>query len=110
MGFLDKLLFWKKDESLPDLDLPDLPAPEMPGQAPQPAGPAPFPQRRYPEVQGFDQQLEQPRVEPGPAPMGRDEISLISAKLDTVKAQLDAVLQRLDRMEFGERSYQQRWR
>jgi len=121
MSFLDKLLFWKKDESLPDLDLPDLPAgPEQPMQAPgQQMGrmqsAMPDVQNQYPEVEGFNQQpsapsFDRPSQTVDRSPAGRDDFSLVSAKLDTIKAQLDSVLQRLDRIEYGERSYQKRWR
>lgn len=43
--------------------------------------------------------------------MSQDQqFQILSAKLDTIKAQLETVIQRLDRIERDEHPYKERWR
>ena len=117
MGLLDKIMFWKKEEE----PLPEFPAPaEMtPAEPSAPMGmehfgmPRPMPGVTEPPVeapafappQSFQQQQQF-------APSTEQQLQLISSKLDTIKAQLETVLQRLDRLERKDElsPYQQRWR
>jgi hypothetical protein len=132
MSVLDKLFFWKKEESPAELTVPDLPAgpglsaegmsmpheeqppslgEPMPGQPEQMTEPSMPEPRMGPSTFGSHARPELEQVPP-PQVSGGEDLSLISAKLDTIKAQLDAVLQRLERMEYSkeDRSYQKRWR
>ena len=97
---LDKLKFWKKEE------IPDYPHPEQSEFGPKNEfgqqnfeafeQPTPF------APQAFEQKAGQSTEQ---------QIQLISAKLDTIKAQLETVLQKLDSQERKEeRPYQQRWK
>ncbi|OYT32509.1 hypothetical protein DRJ22_02735 [Candidatus Woesearchaeota archaeon] len=138
MSFLSKLMFWKKEgapplEAPPELPpLPDLGKPAdlgpppsemppslgLPSEKPSaeftpPASPAHVPESlpglEEPSPSGFAQS----RFAPPSAPASADKLEIISAKLDTLKAQLDSVLQRLERLEqFSkeEHLYRQRWR
>ena len=128
MSFLDKLKFWKSDSDFdlppPDMSMPQVPvpddqmftAPQM-GGPPQSAGiteppdfssqesvqdrgasrPLSFQQREFSsarQLSSFQSQAVQ---------SSDQQLQLISSKLDTVKAQLDAVLQRLDRLDKVDR-------
>lgn len=132
MGVLDKLKFWKKEE-FEDFKLPEAPAsPAAPapepfgadGMAPpSPASPPPsglpdFPgherplpsESQQPPDQPFIPQSFQERQDFSKSPVRPDsQMDLISSKLDTIKAQLESVIQRLDRLEQGSRPYQKRW-
>ncbi len=127
MTLMDKLKFWKKEEEAP----PDLPSPPEMGGPPEampppsldvmgmprpmpgvtePPGAAPTPPTGGP----FAAQPEIPKPEAfaqAAAPADQ-QFQLISSKLDTIKAQLETILQRLDRLEQknGQSPYQQRWR
>ncbi|MBW3018580.1 hypothetical protein KY329_00135 [Candidatus Woesearchaeota archaeon] len=130
MSFMDKLLFWKKEEPPAEPRLPRVPP--GPGLSAQDIRP---PQQEMPPGLGAPEDIGMPEPSvpefreaqmvpstfgshnrPAPlesaAPVQQDDHSLIIAKLDTIKAQLDAVLQRLERMEYAkeERAYQRRWR
>lgn len=114
MGFLDKLKFWKKEE---EFELPEPVAPGMgdSGMLEQRPG---FPAQEQPPGFGgapFDQSPGFPPAEPQVPPaqtFGQQQpdqqMQLLNSKLDTIKAQLETVLQRLERME-KESSYQKRW-
>ena len=122
MGLMDKLKFWKKEEEMPEfpkaaetspaeqhmpLDVAQMGMPRaMPGVTEPPA--EPFQQQQFgvQQPQAFGQQQQF-------APVSTEQqLQLISSKLDTIKAQLETVLQRLDRLERKEdlSPYQQRWR
>lgn len=141
MGVLDKIKFWKKDEFELPADLPppseipgitpqgmDVPPMERPpafgadfqpdqqsGQSQSFSSPvSPRPQFSA-SVQPQFASAPQPQFaqQPSFAPISQDQqLALISSKLDTVKAQLETVLQRLDRLERKgeERPYEQRWK
>lgn len=99
--------------------MPEYPkSPELSPQAPQmPAGmeqmgmPRPMPGISEPPI---EEQFSAPRAFAQQQYAGmstEQQLQLISSKLDTIKAQLETVLQRLERLERGEeRPYQQRWR
>jgi len=115
MSFADKLKFWKKEEEMPEyprtpeispsephmpsgMDQMGMPR-QMPGITETPTEQPSFSQ------QSFGQQQFQSSMST------EQQLQLISSKLDTIKAQLETVLQRLERLERGESSpYQQRWR
>ena len=118
MGMLDKLKFWKKEEEMPseyprpselsvqeqsapmDMEHMGMPRP-APGITEPPMEPS-VPSAAFPQPQAFQQ-----------AAMSSDQqLQLISSKLDTIKAQLETVLQRLERLERKDdlSPYQQRWR
>jgi len=116
MGLMDKIKFWKKEEMPPEEGPPEMTPPPMHAPAeqlgmPPAAGitepphevPPAFPQ---PEAFQHAAQATQPQMS------HNQEMQLISSKLDTIKAQLETVLQRLERLEKKEESspYQQRWR
>lgn len=134
MALFDKLKFWKKEESsdlsAPEFSRPEFAQPEqqgmpsnmdqmglprsVPGLNEPPAEtsspfaqpPQSFGQMQQPQFaqQQFGQQAVQPSAD--------QQLQLISSKLDTIKAQLETVLQRLDRLERKEdlSPYQQRWK
>lgn len=116
MGMMDKLKFWKKEESPPEY--PETPE-FSPSEEPAPAGmehmgmPRPVPGLTEPPMDvppAFDQQ---PRAfAQQPAMSSDQQLQLINSKLDTIKAQLETVLQRLERLEKKDElsPYQQRWR
>ncbi len=128
MGLMDKLKFWKKEEEMP----PEFPraAEFAPPEQHAPMGmeqmgmPRPMPGVSEPPAEDFGQQQFSGQV---PRAFGQQQfaqqqqlspvtteqqLQLISSKLDTIKAQLETVLQRLDRLERKEEPspYQQRWR
>jgi hypothetical protein len=117
MSFVDKLKFWKKEEEVPEYPIaPDIVQPEqhIPAGMEQMGMPRPMPgvteppsesqQPFMPQAFGQQQQMQT-------AMSTEQQLQLISSKLDTIKAQLETVLQRLERLERGEeRPYQQRWR
>ena len=139
---MDKLKFWKKQEFEMPSDLPPpaeipgmTPGTEAPSMEQPPAFGSDFQQEPQSSGQpGFQSpsspqfsaraQFSQPsaaQFTPAPqfnqqpqfAPISQDQqLALISSKLDTVKAQLETVLQRLDRLERkgDERPYEQRWK
>jgi len=123
MTVMDKLKFWRKHEE------PEIPEPQMPSMEPgatppgmdQQAGgmppgmehlgmppsgpginepPAAPPEQHVPTAFA---QLEQPAQQ---GMSTEQQLQLISSKLDTIKAQLETILQRLDRLE---RKEQPRW-
>ncbi len=69
--------------------MPLMPSPEFGAQSPASFG----------ERQQFQQSLSQ-----------EQQFQILSAKLDTIKAQLETVMQRLDRIERDEHPYKERWR
>jgi hypothetical protein len=123
MGVMDKLKFWKKEE------VPEFPKPadfamqeqQMPGGMEQMGVPRSIPGINEPPMEGqtsspfaqppqtFPQAFQQQQQFAGTT---EQQLQLISSKLDTIKAQLETVLQRLERLEKKEdlSSYQQRWR
>lgn len=137
MGLMDKLKFWKKEPEFAPADIHPPSFPQQPDQSapsfdqlgmPQPAQninepvfgqeqssfppspPQSFQQQRDFQQQGFQSQSPQSFQQQG---MSSDQqLQLINSKLDTIKAQLETVLQRLDRLERKEEQspYQQRWR
>ena len=123
MGLMDKLKFWKKEEELPEFPRPPEFAPseqQSPMQVEQMGMPRPVPGITEPPMEG---QTSSPFAQPFPQPQAfqqqqfagvsaEQQLQLISSKLDTIKAQLETVLQRLDRLEKKEElsPYQQRWR
>ncbi len=127
MGMMDKLKFWKKEEEMPQ-EFPRAAefAPSeqhMPGGMEQMGMPRPMPGLTEPPVEDFGQQqfsgqvprafAQQQAQQQQFAPVTTEQqLQLISSKLDTIKAQLETVLQRLDRLERKEEPspYQQRWR
>lgn len=134
MAFMDKLKFWKREET-------EFPAPRKPAgflgkeeEVPEYPRAAEIAQPEHHMPAGMEQ-MGMPRPMPGvteppfeqqqpfaPQAFGQQQqtqtsmsteqqLQLISSKLDTIKAQLETVLQRLERLERGEeRPYQQRWR
>lgn len=122
---MDKLKFWKKEEEMPSeyprpaefgspeqhvpMDVAQMGMPrQMPGISEPPA--EPFAQQQFgaQSPQAFGQAQQQQF-----APVSTEQqLQLISSKLDTIKAQLETVLQRLERLEKKEdlSPYQQRWR
>jgi hypothetical protein len=123
MGLIGKLKFWKKEEEMPsefpraaeyaqgeqhvpvDVAQMGMPRP-VPGVTEPPSEfgqPQTVPQA-FPQPQSFAQQQFAPTTE--------QQLQLISSKLDTIKAQLETILQRLERLEKKEElsPYQQRWR
>ena len=126
MSFVDKLKFWKHEEapeypSAPEMSpseqqvptgmdqmgmprqMPGVNEPPMDAQTGNPFAQSP----QFQQPQSFQQAFGQPS-----AGMSTDQqLQLISSKLDTIKAQLETVLQRLERLERKDESpYQQRWR
>ena len=137
----DKLKFWKKEESSFDnpqfQDAPPLSQPQAGFNPPNLGGPGASlepdfrepaePQSRgvpplgQPQFGDRSQSFSQPSFSQpsfNQPPQSQDQqFQLISAKLDTIKAQLETVLNRLDNLERKnppliqeERPYQQRWR
>jgi hypothetical protein len=126
MGMMDKLKFWKKEEEMP-AEFPRAaefaPAEQhMPGGMEQMGMPRPIPGLTEPPSEDFGQQqfnvqapraFAQQQAQQQFSPVTTEQqLQLISSKLDTIKAQLETVLQRLDRLERKEdlSPYQQRWR
>jgi hypothetical protein len=125
MALMDKLKFWKKEEVPPEIPaMPDIPPPmagqpgppPMPGSMEQMGMPTPMPGLTEPP-QEIPPAFETPAAPQAFAQqqqtMSSDQqMQLISSKLDTIKAQLETVLQRFDRLERKneEHPYQQRWR
>lgn len=109
MGILD--LFKKKEEHEPNLIDAQLHqeglsrAPDMSASGPQmPPMPAPMDfgaqsPASFGERQQFQQSMSQ-----------EQQFQILSAKLDTIKAQLEVIMQRLDRIERDEHPYKERWR
>ena len=90
---LDKLKFWKKkEESLPDFALPVSQEPKVEEST---LG------RGFEEPESFEKLATvthaQPKMQPMPG-KSRD-VELISSKLDTIKANLDSINQRLENLE-----------
>jgi len=111
MGILD--LFKKKDEHRDFTSSPNLideqlnqgelsRAPEMGASGPQMPPMADF-GAKSPASFGEREQFQQS--------MSQDQqFQILSAKLDTIKAQLETIMQRLDRIERDEHPYKERWR
>lgn len=121
MGFLDKLKFWKREEEMPQFDMgkyPGLeatpPSAEMrsfapPGSAgitepPQldELGPAPLP-----PVRGIGGMPAPSAFAPAPSAPAYDvsrDMQVVQAKLDTLKALLDSVIGKLERIERAQPS------
>ena len=104
MALWKKLSFWKHEAE----------APEMPPLAPDEKV---FPQRFSPlSEQGIEPSFGQspmmgPPLHPGTLASTPDpELRVISAKLDTIKALLDVMNQRLDRLEGKKGDELPRWR
>ena len=123
MTLLDKLMFWKKEEALPELPVGKFPELETPGLARPPGlppapggpglteppsmgedlGPAPSP----PQLQPVQTPPAPRAFSPSPAPaqqgpaqtMSQDSMQVINAKLDTLKALIENMNIKLDRME-----------
>jgi len=138
MGFLDKLAFWKRKETLPpglqpasipggadlglpgeaQLGLPPMGGPAAPGQMPDmpPAMPGAMPSAMEPEpaspafaVPKLEPVQEQPRPMGTPA-MGSKEIELVSLKLDQLKTTLDVINQRIANLEkIAEQAQHPKW-
>lgn len=124
MSFADKLKFWKHEEAPPEAkyesqqmseqsmpssmdqmgiprSMPGLTEPPVEGQT---SSPFANPPQSFPQAFNQQQQFSQ-------AMTADQQFQLISSKLDTIKAQLETVLQRLERLERKDESpYQQRWR
>jgi hypothetical protein len=120
MGMFDFMKFWKKKDDLeipampaddPNLGMPgaDMPglegAPPMPG-APGMEGPPPMPGMEPTTAMGPEQPPMFKPAEPlpatpaaQPAAQGQD-MQLINAKLDAIKAGIDGLHQRMDKMEL----------
>ncbi len=97
MSIIDLFKSRRKEElALPDVDagLPSMPEPA----GMHPMSPSPLIQ---------EPQLHAPF--PSAQPQPDQQMQLLNAKLDTIKAQLDIVLQKLERMERSDNP-QQKWR
>lgn len=120
MSFFDKLMFWKKEPELPDLDEPkldepfgDLEEPVGAGLSPRhepapdfssgvPPGPQPGqPMRPFGSPASFPGQMPASPVSapPGVMPVSSKDLELINAKLDNVKAMLENINHRLSDIE-----------
>ncbi|MBW2970016.1 hypothetical protein KY319_02735 [Candidatus Woesearchaeota archaeon] len=117
MSVIDKLKFWKKEEEAPP-EYPKTPEFTPPPETP-PAGmehlgmPRPTPGLEPPAEPGFEPSFAPPKAFAQQASMSSEQqLQLINSKLDTIKAQLETVLQRLERLEKKDElsPYQQRWR
>ncbi len=112
MGFMDKLMFWKKHDDLSDLGLrgndlgsPDLGADPVFGHDAIGRNDFGFGLEQRP----MQQQFQQPYNYPQPPPIvpqppfqqerSRDNSEIISSKLDVLKAKLDSIDQRLSNIE-----------
>lgn len=109
MSFLDKISFWKRSE---ELELPPSDEkPFVPKSSPlsesglEPSFAPQQPQFAQPPSAFAQNPLQQPGTYDA-------ELRLISAKLDTIKAMLDVVVQRLERLEKsgGKTEEFSRWR
>ena len=105
------LKFWKKEEAPEVQQAPEINEPLGMGMNAAVAG------MPHAEPAFMSQSFERPAFSQqsfSQTPHADQHIQLISAKLDTIKAQLETVLQRLDAMErktaAPETPYQQRWR
>lgn len=108
MGILD--LFKKKEEHEPNLidaqlhqDAGLSHAPEMGTSGPQMPPMQPDFGAQSPASFGERQQFQQSMSQ-------EQQFQILSAKLDTIKAQLEVIMQRLDRIEREEHPYKERWR
>ena len=119
MGLLEKVMFWKKKE--PELELGKYPGLEtVPPGAEMPAmGPAPAPGITEPPAPTGPSPLEEiGPAPPPPTPLGRPsavpaptafqppaavspggDMQMVNVKLDTLKALLESINTRLERME-----------
>lgn len=115
MGIFDKLKFWKREEEIPQFDMDRYPGvettppgAELQGMAPpggrgiteppmEDLGPAPLPPSRgmggIPAPSAFA-----PAPSAPPYDVSRD-MQVVQAKLDTLKALLDSVVGKLERIE-----------
>jgi len=125
MSFVEKLKFWKHEEApeSPRYEAQAMPEQPMPSNIEQMGIPRQMPGITEPPMEG---QTSSPFAQPAqsfqPQSFGQQQqfsqsmtadqqFQLISSKLDTIKAQLETVLQRLERLERKDESpYQQRWR
>jgi len=115
MSFLNKLLFWKHDE----LDFDDLTNKEMQGMQPDfMAEKSPFDEHQEETPSAFPSSSLPPRSSPAslaPASFSRGaesrgtDLELINSKLDTIKAQLNAIEQRLAGLERNDEKKQRLW-
>lgn len=121
MSFADKLKFWKHEEApeSPKYEAQSMPEQQVQSGMEQMGMPRPMPGVTEPPFEG---QTSSPFAQPAqsfqPQAFQQQQFSqsmtadqqfqLISSKLDTIKAQLETVLQRLERLERKEE--QQRWR
>ncbi len=104
MGLLDKLMFWKHREEtfeLPkDLEMSSLEAPSLEAALPPlPGAEAPL----RPAEPSFG---VQPITPAGGVPVEK-ELQIIAAKLDTIKANLETINIKIDKLE---RKEEVRWR
>lgn len=96
MAFLNKLAFWKREPEESSLELPA----SMTEEKPFVPKVSPLSEQGLEPAFAQPQQFAQPQSNPFQQPGNYDaELRLISAKLDTIKALLDVVNQRLDRFE-----------
>ncbi|HLC90921.1 MAG TPA: hypothetical protein VJI15_04070 [Candidatus Nanoarchaeia archaeon] len=118
MSMFDKLKFWKKD----DLDFDELvkkdmghddnfgmgEQPQIPGQPLQDdmhlGGNSPFEQdplasQPFSPQQDQDHPLQKLTPQPAYSPTKNNDLELINSKLDTIKAMLNSIEQRLGRLE-----------
>ena len=106
MAFFKKLAFWRTEPESILSEPPELPQPDL-EQKPLPSRFSPL----------SSQGLEPPSpasafAQPISAPQSQNydaELRVISAKLDTIKAVLDVIIQRLDKLE-GKKEELTRWR
>lgn len=103
MGFLNKVMFWKKHDEL-DLDeladkemTRDISFPRENAELGQPTG---FEERSpFEENSPALGSATQLRLQPAAGNIPDKDLELISSKLDTIKAMLDSVEQRLSSLE-----------
>jgi hypothetical protein len=122
MGILDKVMFWKKNDDLGDMDLggkdnlafgdnfggqpgatPGMPDAGMnpgmdQGMGQQPPGMAPQQQPPPPSFSQYPQQFSQPSYAPQPDIESKN-LEIISSKLDAIRASIDSLNQRLANLE-----------
>ena len=96
-------MFWKKEEIPPPEQPPsfDIPSPlEPPRLEELPKDVPDFAKEQFPPQQFGAPPIQPAFGAPGPTPSDHDkEFQLINAKLDAIRATLDAITQRLERIE-----------
>ena len=102
MAFLKKLAFWKHEPEESDFELPP--------SEPKKSFPSKFPQMESAPEPSFPAAfMPQSPAAPVQSESNNAELRVISAKLDTVKAMLDVLNQRLERLE-GRKNEEVKWR